>query len=393
LLRVAVISDIHAHSRSRLDENQAEPSYMEISAPEQSAVNPFAAVEALVHSEGLSADVLVCAGDMGDKATPEAVQYAWKRIRRLQAELGAPILLAASGNHDLDSRALNDYDARGILLDLESYPFSDEALNNEYWANNVVVQQHAGFRSVLLNSSAYHGYADEWQHGRVSRRTREYLRSKLEQTPDPGINLLVTHHQLYKFGGVDLGDQSEMRDGSALLDDLGSGEFGSWLVIHGHRHWPAVSYAGGGRAAPLVFSAGSFSAVLYAEIQSLARNQFYILEIEDTAPGYPVRGRFRAWDWVSDQGFRPAQQRSGLAHSGGFGGELNGTQLADKVQEFFASVGGGYIEWTDLRKAVPEIAYVIPSDFAQFERVLRTAHGLELLTHPNGDPAQIGKVK
>jgi hypothetical protein len=390
---VAVLSDIHAHSKSRLDPKEAEPSYVEISAPESAAVNPFAAVEELVRSEGLTADVLVCAGDMGDKATPEAVQYAWKRVRRLQSELQAPILLAATGNHDMDSRAINDYDARGILLDLDDYPFQNEALNNEYWAHNVVVQTHPAFRSVLLNSSAYHGYVDEWQHGRISRRTREYLRSKLEKSPDPGINLLVTHHQLYKFGGVDLGDQSEMRDASALLDDLGSGEFGSWLVIHGHRHWPAVSHAGGGRAAPVVFSAGSFSAVLYAEIQSLARNQFYLLEIEDTSPGYPVRGRFRAWDWVSDHGFLPAQQRSGLAHSGGFGGELNGTQLADKVHEYFSSVGAGYLEWADVRAAVPEVSYAMPSDFGHFQRVLSATHGLELLTHANGDPAQIGKVK
>lgn len=391
MLRVAVISDIHAHSKSRLEVGEIEPSYVEISAPESSGINPFTALKELIERERLETDVLVSAGDMGDKASPEAIQYAWTKIRDLKQQLGAPILLAATGNHDMDSRAINDFDARGTLLDLEAYPFESESLNNEYWTHNVVVQEHGAFRSALLNSSAYHGYQSEWQHGRISSRTREYLKNKLQETTDPGINILLTHHQLYKFGGVDLADQSEMRDASALLDDLGSGDYGSWLVIHGHRHWPALSHAGGGRAAPVVFSAGSFSAVLYPEIQSLARNQFYILEIEDTTPGYPILGRFRAWDWVSDQGFLPAQDRSGLSHSGGFGGMLTGAQLADQVREMFGEDDNNYVEWGAVTGLVPGVLHAMPTDFAQFEKVLKTSHRLEILKHHDGTPAQVGR--
>ncbi len=329
---------------------------------------------------------------MGDKANPEAVHYAWQRIQRLQTALGAPILMAATGNHDMDSREINGFDARGILQGLGNYPFDTDALNNEYWANNVVIQEHGPFRSVLLNSSGYHGYGEEWQHGRVSLRTREYLKRRLRETKDPGINLLVTHHQLYKLGGVDLEDKSEMQDASALLEDLGSGEYGSWFLIHGHRHWPAISHSGGGRGAPVVFSAGSFSAVLYSEIQGRARNQFYVLEIEDTEPGYPIRGRFRAWDWVADEGFLPAQERSGLSYSGGFGGSLNGVQLAAEVSEFFERNQTGYVTWGDVEAAIPDAAFTLPTDFAHFKRVLRDSHGLTLLTMDNGVPAQVGKV-
>lgn len=392
MVRIAVLSDIHAHSKARLDVGEPVPSYAEISAPESPAANPFAALEELISREALSADALVSGGDMGDRATPEAVQYAWDRIGRLAPALGAAVMLAATGNHDMDSRAINNYDAKAILQGLSGYPFDNPLMNNEYWANNVVVQEHERFRSVLLNSSAYHGYAQEWQHGRVSQRTREYLKQRLRATKDPGLNILVTHHQVYKYGSIDLDDKSEMQEASALLEDLGSGEFGSWLVIHGHRHWPAISYAGGGRGAPIVFSAGSFSAVLWKELQGRARNQFYILDLEDIQPGDPIRGRFRAWDWVADQGFLRAQPRSGLAYAGGFGGALNGAQLARQVSDYFEALEGGFVSWSTVEAAVPDAAFTMPNDFVHFKRVLKDTYGLTLLPDDDGIPAQLGRM-
>ena len=387
-----MLSDIHAHSKARLESGEAAPSYAEISAPELAPVNPFTALEELISREALSAEVLVSGGDMGDRATPEAVQYAWSRIRRLAPALNSTVMLAATGNHDMDSRAINNFDAKAILQGLEDYPFGDTLMKNDYWANNVVVQEHPAFRSVLLNSSAYHGYAKEWEHGRVSQRTREYLKQRLRETVDPGLNVLVTHHQVYKYGSVDLDDKSEMQEASALLEDLGSGEFGSWLVIHGHRHWPAISHAGGGRGAPIVFSAGSFSAVLWKELQGRARNQFYILDLEETRPGDPIRGRFRAWDWVSDQGFLRAQPRSGLTYCGGFGGALNGAQLARQVSDHFETLDSGYVAWADVEAAVTDAAYTMPSDFAQFKRVLKETYGLTLLQDDDGIPTQLGRM-
>lgn len=392
MLRLAVLSDIHAHSSARLEAHETPPSYVEISAPESPTNNPFAALEKLIADEGLRADVLISGGDMGDRATPEAVKYAWNRIQRLATPLESQILLAATGNHDMDSRAINGYDAKAILQGLDAYPFADAALNNEYWANNLVVQEHGSFRSVLLNSSAYHGYAKEWAHGRVSKRTREYLRTRLQETYDPGINILLTHHQVYKFGSIDLDDKSEMEEASALLEDLGSGEFGSWLIIHGHRHWPAITHAGGSRSAPLVFSAGSFSAVLWPELQARARNQFYILDLEPVAPGDPIRGRFRAWDLILDEGFLPAQERSGLTYSGGFGGTLNGTQLARQVADLFSKSGAGRLDWADVETAIPDARFTMPTDFKSFIKKLSEVHSLELLCLTDGTPAQVGRA-
>lgn len=387
-----MLSDIHAYSKADLDKDESKPSFVEISNPANPSVNPFTAVHDLIKRESLKADVLISGGDMGDKASPQALSYAWTEIQRLATALGAQVLLPATGNHDMDSRFQNGYDARGTLQGLENYPFAEPALRDKYWANNVVVQTHGTFRSVLLNSAAFHGAEDsEWKHGRVSSRTRQYLKEVLAQTPDPGINILVTHHHLYPLGGVNLDDYSEMREGSALLQMLESGEFGSWLVVHGHRHWPSLSQAGGSQGAPIVFSAGSFSALLYAELQDKARNQFYVLEVEETAPGHRVRGRFTSWDWISDEGFLPSRDRSGLPHKGGFGGSLTGAELAEKVRHFCDTNGQPFTPYDDVVTAVPELDYAMPKDLERFVAILRETHGLSVL-YDDQLPTQIGRT-
>lgn len=390
MLRVAVLSDVHAFSKAQLEEGQSRPSFVEISNPDNPANNPFTALHELIAREGLKADVLVSGGDLGDKASPQALTYAWNEIRRVRAALSADVMLAATGNHDMDSRAINGFDARGALQGLEGYPFEDENLRDAYWANNALVQHHGAFRSILLNSAAYHGYSDEWQRGRVSARTRDYLRNKLSATTDPGLNVLVTHHHLYPLGVSNLGDHSEMQEAPALLELLSSGDFGSWLVIHGHRHWPSVSRASGGQGAPIVFSAGSFSAVLYDEIQDKARNQFYILDIEENDVGHRVRGTFRAWDWISDQGFQPAQERSGLPHLGGFGGAKTGAELADEVAAMYTGSGLPFMQYSALVGAIPDLRFAMPSDFEAFKSRLRDHHSLRVLSD-EGLPQQVGK--
>ena len=384
------MSDVHAYSKAQLKPDEARPSFVELANPANPSVNPFTAVHELINREGLEADVLVSGGDLGDKGSPQAMNYAWTEIKKVQSSLKAPLLLSATGNHDMDSRHLNGYDARGALQGLDDYPFAAQSLRDAYWANNVVVQEHPAFRSVLLNSSAYHGYEDEWKHGRVSARTRQYLVDRLAATTDPGINLLITHHHLYPLGGVNLGDYSEMKEASALLKLLGSGEHGSWLVIHGHRHWPSLSQASGSQGAPIVFSAGSFSAVLYDELQDKARNQFYILEIEDALPGHRIRGRFTSWDWISDEGFLPAGERSGLPHRGGFGGALNGAELADQVATAYLADGRQFMPYSDFVTAVPDLGYAMPGDVDRFIESLRSTHGLAVLMDREL-PQQIGR--
>ncbi len=389
-IRIAVLSDIHAYSKGALDAGQQRPSFVEVGAPSDSpGTNPFTALKELVQNEGLEADLLVCAGDLADRAHPASTVYSWARVRELKEQLSAKALLATAGNHDLDSRFIhNDHDARSVLQGLIDFPFSDPALNNEYWARNLVVQVRDELRYVVLNSAAHHGYQDEYAHGRISSRTLDYLKAQLAATQSKDVNLLVVHHHLSKVTGVDRDDASEMTHGAALLDTLDSGDYGRWLVIHGHRHFPYISYGPGTAESSVIFSAGSFSAVLYDEIQGKARNQFYIIEIEPSTTGR-VRGTFRAWDWISDEGFVPAQAMSGLPHRGGFGSPHGATALA---QEIATALGDdALLVWATLEERLPELRFTAPRDLKACKGVLQKAHGISLIYSDEGVPIQVGR--
>jgi predicted phosphodiesterase len=393
-VRVAVISDIHAYASSQLKAGELRPSFVEVSNPSDiPGQNPFVALRVLIEREGLSADFLVCGGDIGDKAHPDAIRYSWDRIKELAAQLGNAQIIVTSGNHDLDSRYMyNDYDAKATLQGLADYPFDNDARNNEYWARNVVVFETDEVRWAVLNSAAYHGYTSEWKHGRISKRTIAHLEALLDDTAQDKINILVCHHHVYKIGAVDLEDYSEMQAGSALMQLLESAKYGHWLIIHGHRHWPSVTYASGSNSSPVVFSAGSLSAVLYDELTDKARNQFYILELDTPPAAGRVRGRFRAWDWVSDEGFSPAQARSGLPHDGGFGSTRAGAELASDIRSAFDSLGQDFASWSEMIKLVPDLLYSTPNDMTVCIARLEHEHGLIVLEN-NGRRQQVGKAE
>lgn len=391
LVRIALLSDIHAYSKSSLRQDEPRPSYMEVSAANDiPGENPFAALFALIDSEQIEADILVCCGDLGDKAHPDAIQFVWRKLEELATRLGCKSIVVTTGNHDMDSRFVhNDHDARSILQGLENYPFNDEVLNNEYWARNVVVRDDERLRWVILNSSAYHGYKDDHVHGRVSTRTLQYLKQKLIEREDPSrVNVLVVHHHPQRVTATDLADSSEMVLGAALLDMLDSGEYGRWLILHGHRHFPNISYGPGSAESAVVFSAGSFSAVLYDEIANRVRNQFYVLDVEPMSVGR-VRGTFRAWDWISDEGFGPAQSRSGLPHKGGFGSAEGPSAIAARIAHQVSETG--FINWTEALESVPDARFLTPKDLATCKSILKKDHGVEMVFSDEGIPLQVGR--
>lgn len=391
--RIAVVSDVHAFSRTRLDERDPAPSFVEVSNPSSfKGTNPFIALDDLIDREELSADVLVSCGDMGDKAQPEGIRYTWQSLHQLSKKLGNATVIATSGNHDLDSRLLyTDFDARGTLLALGDFPFPDSGLTNEYWARNVVVFEEEAVRWVVLNSAAYHGHGDEYQHGRVAASTIEYLKQRLNATAADKLNILVVHHHVYKIGNIDLDDYSEMKSGSALLGLLESGAYGNWIVFHGHRHWPSVTYAPGGNSSPVVFAAGSLSAILWDELLGRARNQFYIVELNLPPALGRVRGTFKAWDFSSDIGFVRAKDGSGLPHEGGFGGNLSGMELASAIARLVDDSGDPFVSWNFAQEQVSDLRYALPQDLTQCVKALKAGHGLSVLEE-DGILKQIGRL-
>src|SRR5947199_10874603 len=77
-LAVAVLSDLHAYVDAEADR---APSHFRVTeSPQDIGKNPISALKHLISERGLSAELLLCPGDIGDRANPVAIQYAWRQV-------------------------------------------------------------------------------------------------------------------------------------------------------------------------------------------------------------------------------------------------------------------------------------------------------------------------
>jgi predicted MPP superfamily phosphohydrolase len=386
-LLIAVASDLHAYDEH---DGDAAPSHLRITDPEnQPGKHPISGLLKLISEDStIRADLLLCPGDLGHKAKPAPLKYAWQALQTLKEALGAGKLIATAGNHDLDSRyKYNSYDAKGALQSLApSFPLLDETQNDRYWSRNFVAFTEEYYNFVVLNSSAYHGTApDEFKHGRIAESTVSALRKHLETIPPRPINILLCHHHPQIHMELSLGEYDAMSNGQLLLDLLGSGDFGRWLVIHGHKHHPKITYASGSATSPVIFSAGSLSAALYLELAATVRNQFYLVSVSLTQP-HGFAGTIRSWDWTPGIGWGTAGKGSGLPAVCGFGHRGDPAALAAKIHDLLPSEK---VQWGRLKELAPEIDYVMPQDFLTLKAELAKL-GL-LVQDVNGLPHEIGK--
>jgi len=399
IYRIAVISDVHAHMNA-MDSTSGKdiPSWVTPKAPSNSRQNPLADLKPLIAANNLRADILLCPGDIADKADDAAMNYAWAELNAIALELGSSALVGAVGNHDLHSRGApglpagsgvpgNPSPSVSIRQLTPQFPLKDEEEARRYWADYVAVHSDEHCRIVTLNSCASHGYIsegdDEYKKGRFSHEAEVKLKALIEKTDQRLINILLTHHHPQQVSDYQFVDNSTMIRGDRLIHLLGSGDHGSWMIVHGHRHVANFQLAPGDVDRPYVFSAGSVG-VIHSPIHYPDRptNQFYMIEfdlkkIADEGSG--LFGTLMAWDWHFGKGWKPASDECRVPSRSGFGNRTAIASLAKKVHEHI--VGSAQENAQGVVKAlpelevaasVPEILYLMPSERTKFKGQLET---------------------
>jgi hypothetical protein len=334
--------------------------------------------------------MLLVPGDLGDKADPIGIKAAWEALQKLSSSLGSTVFLATAGNHDLDSRFKGtDYDARGFLQALRPrFPISDEREFDRYWSRHFAVVDTGKALVVLLNSCAYHGHAvGEIDHGRVSAQTLQELGDVLASFPRRSYQILLCHHHPEQHMELGLGELDVMKGGQLLIDFLGDGTRGRWLVVHGHKHHPKLNYAAGSSTSPVVVSAASFSVTLYRDLQTRTKNQFHIIELDEPkVHQLGLAGTVRSWNWAVGVGWQAAAAGGGLPHISGFGFRGDPDSLAAGMD---LALTQPTMTWEAMVQAMPNLRYVLPQDFATVQRALRD-HNISLVFN-DGLPFQVGR--
>ncbi len=352
--------------------------------------HPLAGLDQLIKSESLNCDVLLCPGDVGHKSYKAGINYGWRWLQTLGVSLGAG-LLATAGNHDLQTTGRRPSPTAALRALRPRFPTADDAFCNEYWGRHFAVIQMAKFRLVLLNTCANQVDATSSTQGKVDAATLNELEDVLRAMPPADVNILLCHHHPLRYGDIDLLDYSEMNGGHLLLERLGSGKIGQWLVIHGHKHWPHVVYATGGATSATVFGAGSASAVLYPELATKVRNQVYLIEIPlDVVATAGLVGVFRSWEWSSATGWRIARGGNGLPPKGGFGSRIEINVALDAITREVVSAPSPFLDWEQLVAKLPWLRYVLPNDIDAICDQLEADRGIRVLSYA-GSPAFVTK--
>lgn len=391
---VAVTSDLHAYSsRTAGKKPSSRPSHYDVENEEQQPENnPTVGLLELVKGK-LSADVLLCAGDLGHQASPIGIRHAWSFLEDLRKELNASFTLGTAGNHDLDSRFLHgNADPLQTLKNLSpSFPLSDSTRADQFFARDFTWLCAPPALFVTLNSSAHHGQkSNEENHGRVTKDALSLLRTRLQGDCGASLKILLCHHHPLQHSELNLGSQDIMEGGQQLLDLLAEDLSGNWLVVHGHKHHPKVSYAAGGNNSPVVFAAGSLCSSLFLELQTSARNQFHLITFHlPTVKRLGLVGRVQSWYWHYGQGWSAAKPSTGLPHECGFG--FRG-RLADMAARLASLASSKLTPWSAIVSQIEEIQYLIPLDFEVLRQILQTQYNVQIVNDENGQPAEIGEI-
>jgi predicted phosphodiesterase len=379
IFTVAVVSDIHAYTNTPA--GSSAPSHLKANdVTKPAAQHPLLALHALIGEQTINADYLICPGDLCDKADTQAAQYAWTELEKLASMLQVRRFFGVTGNHDLDSRYLaqSTIDPKDALRAMQPpYPIpgsGNDSANTSYWLDHFAFLTDTNVRTLLLNTCGTHGLQkDEMRHGRIGVPTLQRIRKYLQNdSGEYAINLAICHHHPQQHSELELGEYDFMRDGQQFLQLIGSGEFGSWIVIHGHKHHPKITYAAGGNTSPVVFSAGSFSVLLDPQHGS-QQNTFHLLEIEADVVGSTLRGQARTFEFDFGRGWRPAHDGSAVPYHAGFGFRGDLQQLAASIA---AAIPDSHKTISELASQLPDLQYLIPSDRAYLFDTLRKRHGM-----------------
>jgi predicted MPP superfamily phosphohydrolase len=151
-LRIAVISDIHACDGVV---SGRQPSFLRVSDAENNpALHPIIGLKKLITDERIKADMLLCPGDFGDRALQIGIKYAWEKVHDVGKSLGTRQVFATAGNHDLDSRFVNNsYDPKEYIKTLvPRFPVRNARAADRYWANHFALLRTNDCRLIILGS-------------------------------------------------------------------------------------------------------------------------------------------------------------------------------------------------------------------------------------------------
>jgi len=379
-LRILVLSDLHAtteyseRSDSRLNFDEGVSEYGE------GIIN-------FIKNNEEEIDVLVCAGDIANKASLSNFEKGWEFLNKLKLKVNIPTILCVPGNHDHASRSDSEFSPKHHLQFMHPpFPLDNHVKNTHFWAWNWLDVELETFNAVLINTSAYHGYGDEYTRGRIATEVADQIYERISSSDFKlkHFNLLLCHHHPVKMEHVDISPDVEVIDGAEyLLTKLQEVDKGPWLIIHGHKHFAEITIGSSSNGSPpTILSAGSVSAKIYSSIQDRTSNQMYILDIDlrKTSDLDKLVGNFITYEYKMEFGWRLSEARN-LPAKGGFGSEYTPVKVFREIKNLINKTGT-FLNEDDLEPIYKMMEYFTPGEFLKLKNKLEDS-GYEVVCELN----------
>ncbi|GAA3923915.1 metallophosphoesterase family protein [Litoribacillus peritrichatus] len=388
VLRIAVVSDLHFVEESK---SSGHMSWLAFNESKKFHSGLWAALLKKISSDNLEADILLCPGDITTHANKSGLEVAWEKLQELSDCLKCELLAVATGNHDVESRGIDQLD--NPIRELDSYTDLIENLkilsppyplkiNSEsctkttherrvfyFGSDYLLYDENDDYRLVIFNSCARHNQLKkEYERGRIANSTLNWLEEHLKSIHDKKNlkpSIFLCHHHPIPHSIKGLSQYDTMYGGESLINMLS--KYGNWIIIHGHKHHATLKYTYGGSKRIPVFAAGTLS----AHKDSLGEefnNQIYIIELNIEKCRGPLKGKVNAWSWKGNHWAISKSQLDGIYTGVGFGFTGTLEKIAQDIQNIVPPVGS--IDWDKVVSKIPDLSYLMPMDFEHLKEEL-----------------------
>lgn len=363
-LKIAVISDLHCHSKSK--NKGLQESYLLTDQPIPDNQNPLKSLNHLISLESrkgspIQADILIMPGDISNRCEPSGFNFGWDVVKEVCKLFQAKIIIPTIGNHDVDSRqTYSSNPIHPVSTFATDFPFLTSAQNSKFWSEGYIFIESEEYRILVVNSAHNHRTVAEAEHGSISQDLLNELEEELKQKSPKQFNIAICHHHPIPHERHHLGTADLIYNGTQFVELLG--QYNYQIIIHGHKHDPLIRYAPGGTTSPVIFSAGSFSAYK-SLLLSGAYNTFHLITLEsDEKAECENQGIIDTWFFTPSKGWDKNVQNEYFLSKIGFGCRTSLKQLTKSIKDWMHNQREDNFTWADFIPNFEMINYLLPVD-------------------------------
>jgi len=367
-MKICVISDLHC--KYQLDVSDSTDTFLISNMPRiPSTHHPVASMISCIEKNNyLESEILLCLGDLGDKADEQGIMSAWTFTQEIGQHIKANLCIGIPGNHDINSRRKNSKDAFSYIKNFhEAFPTNSAENNQKFWEYGYCFESYNSCLLLIINSVHDHEDEEHAKHTTLRIGLIERLRSELDQIDNTKfpIKICILHHHPVKHSNINNAkDSDSCENGDDLLNELVKHNFN--LVIHGHKHQPRIiEYMG----LP-VLAAGSFSS--NANLLGTGFNtMFHVIDLDE----HSKQGTIDSWEYDKRNGWTQ-KLNSFFPPNIGFGANIESSIAADMIYSIFTANNNQPTLYSQIENAIPEIKNVIPDKLVQIGKILKEKYSL-----------------